>query len=56
MRPFMEDEGILHDADTPDDYRSLLEYHNSQLVRPEAEVSLAKENRFSTPESPCCSP
>ncbi len=43
---YVEDEGILHDADTPDDYRSLLEYHNSQLVRPEAEVSLAKEKPF----------
>lgn len=42
----VEDQGILHDADTPDDYRSLLAYHNSQLIRPEAEVSLAKEKPF----------
>ncbi|NCB52027.1 MAG: LysR family transcriptional regulator [Clostridia bacterium] len=42
----VEDCGILHDADTPDDYRSLLEYHNSQLVRPEVQISLAKERPF----------
>jgi molybdenum cofactor cytidylyltransferase len=42
----VEDQGILHDADTPEDYRALLEYHNSQLIRPEAEVSLSKEKPF----------
>lgn len=47
MRPIeVDDCGILHDADTPDDYRSLLEYHNSQLVRPEVQISLAKERSF----------
>ncbi len=42
----VEDRGILHDADTPDDYRALLEYHNSRLVRPEISVSLLKEKQF----------
>ncbi len=40
------DPGVLHDADTPDDYRALLEYHNSQLVRPEIELRLTKEKPF----------
>ena len=40
------DRGILHDADTPEDYRSLLKYHNEQLVRPVINVSLAREKVF----------
>lgn len=40
------DAGILHDADTPEDYRGLLEYHNSQLIRPVVQVQLAKEKPF----------
>ena len=39
----VEDRGILHDADTPEDYRALLAYHNEQLVRPVLSVALAKE-------------
>ena len=42
----VEDRGILHDADTPDDYRALLRYHNEQLVRPVLSVSLAREKVF----------
>ncbi|WMJ84005.1 NTP transferase domain-containing protein [Oscillospiraceae bacterium LTW-04] len=42
----VNDCGILHDADTPDDYKALLEYHNSQLIRPEVQLSLAKEKPF----------
>ena len=42
----VEDEGILHDADTPQDYGKLLEYHNKQLVRPMVSVSIARENLF----------
>ena len=42
----VSDPGILHDADTPEDYRSLLEYHNSQLSRPIVTVSLAREKVF----------
>ena len=42
----VDDPGVLHDADTPEDYRALLKYHNSQLVRPEIEVSLAREIPF----------
>lgn len=40
------DKGILHDADTPEDYKALLAYHNEQLVRPVVTVSLAKEKVF----------
>ncbi len=40
------DRGILHDADTPEDYRSLLKYHNEQLVRPVVSVALAREKVF----------
>ena len=42
----VDDPGILHDADTPEDYSALLKLHNSQLVRPEISVSLAKEMPF----------
>ena len=42
----VEDPGVLHDADTPDDYRKLLRYHNEQLVRPVVQVSLARERPF----------
>ncbi len=42
----VEDRGILHDADTPEDYRALLRYHNEQLVRPVLSVSLAREKVF----------
>lgn len=40
------DPGILHDADTPEDYRQLLELHNSQLVRPVIQVSVARQLTF----------
>ena len=42
----VDDEGILHDADTPLDYNRLLEYHNKQLARPIVSVSIARETRF----------
>lgn len=42
----VEDPGILLDADTPEDYRALLDYHNSQLIRPVAQVSLTREKPF----------
>lgn len=42
----VNDPGILHDADTPEDYTKLLQMHNSQLTRPEISVSLAKETVF----------
>ena len=47
----VEDEGILHDADTPKDYRSLLQFHNAQLVRPVITVSLAREKTFFDPQA-----
>jgi molybdate transport repressor ModE-like protein len=42
----VNDEGVIHDADTKDDYRSLLEYHNRQILRPVVDVRLAKEKPF----------
>ena len=42
----VNDCGILFDADTPEDFASLVAYHNSQLIRPEIRVSLAKEKVF----------
>ena len=42
----VEDPGILIDADTPEDFSALVEYHNSQLVRPVVRVALSKEKPF----------
>ena len=42
----VQDPGVLHDADTPADYKALLELHNEQLIRPELWVSLAREKPF----------
>ena len=42
----VEDFGTIHDADTPEEFSRLLEYHNSQLVRPVINVSLNKEKPF----------
>lgn len=42
----VSDKGTLHDADTPEDYRALLKYHNEQLVRPVISVALAREKLF----------
>ena len=42
----VEDRGVLHDADTPEDYQALLKYHNDQLVRPQISVSLVRELPF----------
>ena len=39
----VEDGGVLLDADTPADYRQLLERHNRQLLRPVVSVSLMRE-------------
>ena len=47
LRPVpVQDRGVLHDADTPEDYRALLRYHNEQLVRPVLQVALAREKVF----------
>lgn len=40
------DEGILYDADTPEDYKKLLVYHNKQLLRMELAIGIAKETTF----------
>jgi len=42
----VEDFGTIHDADTPEDFSALVNYHNSQLVRPVISVSLTKEKPF----------
>ena len=46
LRIDVDDPGTIHDADTPEDFSQLVEYHNSQLVRPVVNVSLAKEKPF----------
>ena len=46
LRIDVEDFGTIHDADTPEDFSALVEYHNSQLVRPVVSVSLTKEKPF----------
>ena len=46
LRIDVEDFGTIHDADTPEDFAQLLDYHNSQLVRPVISVSLNKEKPF----------
>lgn len=45
----VDDAGILHDADTPEDYRELLRMHNSQLTRPVVQVAICREKRFLDP-------
>ena len=42
----VDDPGTIHDADTPEDFSALVDYHNSQLVRPVVSVSLTKEKPF----------
>jgi len=46
LRIDVDDPGTIHDADTPEDYSQLVDYHNSQLVRPVVSVSLNKEKPF----------
>jgi len=46
VRIDVEDPGTIRDADTPEDYASLVDYHNSQLVRPVVNVALAREMPF----------
>ena len=46
LRIDVEDFGTVQDADTPEDFSVLLEYHNSQLVRPVVNVSLTREKPF----------
>jgi molybdenum cofactor cytidylyltransferase len=42
----VDDEGILLDADTPEDFSRLVERHNRQLLRPDIEISLMRENKL----------
>ena len=42
----VQDDGILHDVDTPKQYRELLEQHNKQLFRPLINVSLMREKKL----------
>ena len=46
VRVEVNDPGTIHDADTPEDFSQLLDYHNSQLVRPVVSVSLSREKPF----------
>ncbi|MBR2048357.1 MAG: NTP transferase domain-containing protein [Oscillospiraceae bacterium] len=46
LRVDVDDPGTIHDADTPEDFSALVDYHNSQLVRPVVSVSLNKEKPF----------
>ena len=42
----VEDYGTICDADTPEDFAALVEYHNHQLVRAAVQISLVKEKVF----------
>lgn len=42
----VDDEGVLKDADTPEDYRNMVEYHNRQLLRPKVDISLVREGKM----------
>jgi len=46
LRLEVDDPGTVHDADTPEEYTALVDYHNSQLVRPEISVALIREKPF----------
>jgi len=46
LRIDVDDPGTIHDADTPEDFTQLVDYHNSQLVRPVVSVALTKEIPF----------
>ena len=46
VRIEVDDPGTIHDADTPEDFSQLVDYHNSQLIRPVVSVSLRKEKPF----------
>ncbi|MBR4290213.1 MAG: NTP transferase domain-containing protein [Oscillospiraceae bacterium] len=46
LRINVEDFGTIHDADTPEDFSALVDYHNAQLVRPVVSVSLTREKPF----------
>ena len=46
IRVEVNDPGTIHDADTPEDFSALVDYHNSQLVRPVVSVSLSREKPF----------
>lgn len=42
----VSDVGIIHDADTPQDYEELLRLHNETLFRPTLQITLSKEKTF----------
>jgi len=42
----VEDEGVLFDMDTPEDYERLLHWHNRQMFRPQLQLLLAREDAF----------
>ncbi len=46
----VEDQGILFDIDTPQDYETLLHLYRRQTMRPEITIALAMEGEFFGPE------
>lgn len=42
----VDDEGILHDADTPQEYKELIDERTRELYRPVLDVSLVKEGKL----------
>lgn len=45
----VQDEGILMDLDTPEDYQQILELYDSKLIHPQVKVWLAKNKPFFGP-------
>lgn len=42
----VNDRGTLLDADTQDNFKELLKYHNTQVLHPKIKISLEKEKKF----------
>ena len=49
IRMIVEDEGAITDADTPEDYKYLVEIHNANLIRAGVKVWLMKQKSFFGP-------
>ncbi len=45
----VDDEGVVTDVDTPEDYRRLLKLHEARLLRPQVKVRLANHRPFFGP-------
>lgn len=42
----VQDEGVLFDADTQEDFKELVKHHNEQMLRPKLKLTLTKEEEF----------